>query len=123
MSVEEVEAIRQQMRASAPDECCGALIRKDDAVRALALPNSAEQPSTSYVISARSYLAAEAEAEAGRAKLVGFFHSHPHGSSEPSPIDIATAVGGFFYVIVGASGSLSAWFAPHGGCLERVASS
>lgn len=113
--------MRRHALARAPDECCGALLEGAE-VRAFALANSADEPSLGYAINARSYLEAEAEADATGSTLIGFYHSHPHGPCEPSGVDIANAVGGFYYVIIGEGDALSTWYSPASSQLVRVTS-
>ena len=122
LSVEVLEAMRAHARRCSPEECCGALISMSEGLCAVPLPNSAPEKTSGYLISARAYLEAERIADARSGQLIGFFHSHPTGSPAPSSSDLATAVGGFFYVIVGRDGAVTRWFAPGSGGLEPVTS-
>lgn len=93
------------MRAHAerawPEECVGALLG-DGARLLLARPleNAASERHTGFLVSARDYLAAEAEAERRGLQLRGFYHSHPQGPAGPSAHDAAFARAEFFTVII-----------------------
>ena len=110
LSKEAAEVIRQHARNSRPNEGCGALIGSSAAILgAIPLQNSSPVPQEAFNIDAQQYLAGEQEASDQGLELVGFFHSHPFGDSRPSQIDIAQAMPGFVYVVVGADDSLVAW--------------
>lgn len=100
MVLEDVEA---QAHRSLPGECCGILLAGGGApvvTCALAADNAeTKRPSESYVLGHRAHIrAVEAEAR-GSARIVGYYHSHPGGSTGPSRRDTARAVGGVIYLI------------------------
>ncbi len=119
-----VEAIRRHARASAPAECCGALIglatdgapdrRSEQAglvrvARVLAAANGASDE-RHYLVGAEDVIRAEAEAAEVGLEVVGYYHSHPVSAPEPSPTDVAWAWPWYCYLIVDArSGELRAW--------------
>lgn len=119
-----VASIQAQARASAPAECCGALVGLAPATpekrgggdagvvrvaRVLALPNVAGDD-RHYLIAAADVLRAEAEATEVGLEVVGFYHSHPASAPVPSPTDLETAWPWYSYLIVDArTGELRAW--------------
>lgn len=104
LSSDVAAALRAHAELAFPHECCGALLADGSGIsRALPLENVATDPSRGFAVSARDYLRAEAEADASRLTLAGFYHSHPGGPAEPSPRDAATAWSGWCTVIVPVS--------------------
>ncbi len=108
-------AIGAAARACAPEEACGALLGRSDfaeswevcAVRALR--NEAAEPQREFLISSATLREVERDAEAQNQEVVGFFHSHPHGSI-PSTTDFVRAWPGYIYIIADAeTDGLNAW--------------
>jgi desampylase len=108
-----VEAIVEHARASAPNECCGVLIGRDD-ITGLTGPtggrideavpghNIDERPATRFLLDPRDHLAALKDARRRGLDVVGFYHSHPRSPAEPSPTDRAEATyAGHLFLIVG----------------------
>ena len=95
-------AIRQHGCDTYPNECCGALIGRDGEVtEAFPLPNTtAEGPRRRFLVRPEDYRAAEAQATAAGAELLGFYHSHPDHPAIPSQYDLDHAWPVFSYVIV-----------------------
>lgn len=93
-------------REAAPDECCGLLLGRDDEiVEALAARNSADQPASRFVIDPRDHIRARREARARALEVVGFYHSHPRSSPEPSARDLDEfTYPGHLYAIVSLRG-------------------
>lgn len=102
------EAVRAR-----PGECCGALLGEEAGdgrrVRAvLPLPNAVA--GGRYALTAESMREAEAIAREVGEEVLGFYHSHPRGAPEPSPLDREAAWPWYTYLIVAAStGSARAW--------------
>jgi len=88
-----------------PEEGAGFLLGIDGEVRRVMalkpLPNSREEGArhNRYLISAKDYLAGEAEAERLSLTLLGVFHSHPDHPNQPSEYDREWAQPFFSYVI------------------------
>jgi proteasome lid subunit RPN8/RPN11 len=109
-------AIAAAARASAPGEACGALLGSSDFAQhwevssVCVLRNEAADPYHEFLISSNTVRELEKTAGAMDTELIGFFHSHPHGS-EPSSTDLERAWPGYVYVIADASanGSLRGW--------------
>jgi len=89
-----------------PAECCGSLIGRPDGAativqRCFPAENIAQADRRrSYQIDWRSLFNAFREARAAGLRVVGFYHSHPDGSAEPSVRDQAEAWIDHPYLIV-----------------------
>lgn len=59
------------------------------------LRNVHENPRQGYAIDPLDFLRVMRQGE-----VVGIYHSHPDGPARPSAVDTATALPGFWYVIV-----------------------
>ena len=121
-------------RAAHPEECCGVLV--GTVRKALDEPGGAEAPletTVECVVAARNLSPNRLNAfvvdpdaicqamTVARAKgwdLVGFFHSHPDGSREPSVKDQGDAWPDMSYVIVPRDGEMTSWRRARGGSLE-----
>jgi proteasome lid subunit RPN8/RPN11 len=83
------ELVRHAREAS-PEECCGLLLGRDDeVVDAARARNIAADPSTRFLIDPEDHFAARRAARARGLDVVGFYHSHPRSSAEPSARDLA----------------------------------
>ena len=104
----ERQSIRSAVRVSSPVEACGALIGRCDfeqhwdVNRVLILANEAANPKREFLITSAAVRALEAIAARDNAEVIGFFHSHPRGTT-PSPTDLERAWPGYVYVIADAS--------------------
>ena len=75
---------------AAPAECCGVLLGVDDRIiTAVRSRNIDEQPTRRYAIDPRDHIAARRQARAGHQAVLGFYHSHPRTSPQPSESDVA----------------------------------
>ncbi len=117
-------------RESAPEECCGILIGRHPqadirvVTRVVRTENAkASHRERSYEIAPSELLAAWRMARAGGERILGFYHSHPSGSSRPSARDRVEAWSGMSYVIVAPADEacrLTSWRGEgDGGGLER----
>jgi proteasome lid subunit RPN8/RPN11 len=84
--------IEVRTRLALPTEACGFLVgvRRGDEVEVRGLApgrNVAADPRAHFEIDALDTLAAEDDARAAGLAVVGVWHSHPRGPSEPSPED------------------------------------
>jgi proteasome lid subunit RPN8/RPN11 len=115
-----IEAIRRQVAAAFPNECCGILagLSKNGtkAVHAVfPLPNSRiDSPHNRYFAPAEAIHQAEAKLHAQGYEVLGFYHSHPNAPAQPSGYDLDHATWPWFsYVIVSARGGraqeLTSW--------------
>jgi len=95
-------------------EICGLLFGSVDRVdRAEPVGNVAENPADTFEIDPRALFAALRAERAGGDKLIGHYHSHPNGSAEPSPRDLAAAEPGKLWLILGG-GAARAWIMENG---------
>jgi proteasome lid subunit RPN8/RPN11 len=96
------DAVVAHAREAAPDECCGLLLgRKDAIVEAIRARNIAADPGSGFVIDPADHFGAIRTARARSLEIVGFYHSHPRSAPAPSPRDLAEFnYPDHFYVIV-----------------------
>lgn len=75
----------------APDECCGVLLGPEEGhvTRVLRAENVHEDARTRYQIDPETMLEAVELEDAGKAVVVGFYHSHPRGAAAFSDEDRA----------------------------------
>ena len=86
--------MRAAARDCAPEECCGLLLGRDGrAEEARPAANVAAEPCRRFEIDPQILVDAHRAARAGGADVVGYYHSHPVGPSEPSAADRTMASG------------------------------
>ena len=91
---------------AAPAECCGALLGSSDFMSSWEIENMVELTNRSsngereYLITSDDVRYAQRKGRALGLDVVGFFHSHPNGSVQPSPTDLERAWPGYLYLIV-----------------------
>jgi proteasome lid subunit RPN8/RPN11 len=97
------ERLIAHAREEFPRECCGILLgRGDEIVEARRARNVASSPATRFVIDAKDHIDARRDGRARSLEILGFYHSHPHGSAVPSATDVAEAAyPGSVYAIIG----------------------
>ena len=101
-----LESVAGHARQSVPHECCGILLAEEGDVSTLSLALQAENgegasPEHRYVLGHKAHLkAVEMEASAA-ARIIGYYHSHPQGSTKPSHRDTEQAVPDVTYLIIG----------------------
>jgi proteasome lid subunit RPN8/RPN11 len=109
------ESIRRHGRETYPNECCGALVGRDDRVEhAVGLPNTTEEgPRRRFLVRPADYRQAEDAATTLGGELLGFYHSHPDAPARPSQYDLDHAWPTFWYVIVaveqGTDAAMTVW--------------
>ena len=109
-----VSALMGHARREYPRECCGILIGRhvDDEARverAVEAENiAANDRRKSYQIDWRTLLATTRSVRTTRERIVGFYHSHPDGSSRPSRRDRQEAWLDHSYVILSMRDGLCA---------------
>jgi proteasome lid subunit RPN8/RPN11 len=101
-----LEAVLAHALVARPSECCGVLLGKDDEiVEAVRTGNLAESPNR-FLIDPRDHINARRAARHRGLEVVGFYHSHPGSSPEPSATDLAEAsYPDHLYLIVGLASS------------------
>jgi len=100
-----------------PNECCGLLVGRRGAIDRAVRARNLEAGPTRYLIDPQDHFAAMKAARADGLHVVGAYHSHPAGTTEPSPSDISEAAGGsdFLYVIVSpVTGATTAYVVKNG---------
>lgn len=91
-------------------ECCGLLFGRGSSISDIRWTrNVATDPSTRFEIDPRALIDAERISRNGEAPVIGYFHSHPNGRSEPSGTDISQAADDGRYWLIIADGQISAW--------------
>ena len=105
LSGEVRDAIVVHARETAPAECCGMLVGGAGAITsAIRARNLSDHPSR-FLIDPADHIQARRDARAAGLDVVGFYHSHPHSSPEPSSADLAEAAyPNHVYLIVGLKG-------------------
>jgi len=105
--------------AAAPDrEICGLLFGNEARIEeARSTANVAPDTSCWFEIDPAALFAAHRAERAGGPRLIGHYHSHPGGSAEPSPRDLAAAEPGRLWLITGG-GVIRAWMAGGDGFRE-----
>jgi proteasome lid subunit RPN8/RPN11 len=90
------EAILAEMsghaRRTPRKECCGLLAGNDGVItRAFPATNAASKSGTSYEIAPEELFRLMRAIRSEGLQLLGIYHSHPNGASEPSARDVAQA--------------------------------
>jgi len=100
-----IAAMVAHARETAPDECCGVLLGRGDAIlEAVRTRNAAASPTTRFVIDPKDHIDARRHGRTQGLEVLGFYHSHPRGGSVPSDRDLAEATyPGYLHAIVGLS--------------------
>jgi proteasome lid subunit RPN8/RPN11 len=89
LTPEQARTILDHARRDAPNEACGVLLGKGDAVvEVIAARNDDPYPETGFVVAPLDLLAALTRAEQEGLDVVGAYHSHPAGHPIPSERDI-----------------------------------
>lgn len=94
--------IREEAHAALPRECCGILLGEGVRI-ASAQParNVHSAPETHFEIDPQALIDAHRAARDGGPQVLGYYHSHPEGTAEPSATDRAMAAGdGAIWAIV-----------------------
>jgi proteasome lid subunit RPN8/RPN11 len=105
--------------ADAPNECCGLFFGRDGQIEEwVPADNVAATPKTHFEIDPAALIAAEKRARGGEIDLLGYFHSHPSGNSQPSQTDAEMAVGDGRYWLIIAEQRILAWIAQEKGSLH-----
>jgi proteasome lid subunit RPN8/RPN11 len=101
-----LEAVLAHALGARPSECCGVLLGKDgEVVEAVSTGNLAESPNR-FLIDPRDHINARRAARDRGLDVVGFYHSHPGSTGEPSATDLAEAsYPDHLYLIVGLASS------------------
>lgn len=100
-----LDAIVAHAREEAPLECCGLLIGRGERITASHRAANLEASPTRYQIDPAEHIRARRQARSAGDKVLGFYHSHPASTPEPSASDRAEAsYPEAVWLIVGLSG-------------------
>lgn len=119
-------ALRAQLLAEAaatPEhEVCGLLFgpAADVVTKVQPCANIASNPVDTFEIDPAALIAAHKAERAGRARLIGCYHSHPNGVDAPSVRDREAAWGNDAIWLIVAGDRLAAWKNTGPGAFERV---
>jgi proteasome lid subunit RPN8/RPN11 len=115
-----LEQILGQAEGSPDREVCGLLLGNETAIfEARGTPNVANDPASAFEVDPRMLFAAMKAERSGGPKIIGHYHSHPNGCSEPSERDAAAAEAGSLWMII-ARGEAAVWMAEAGGRFRPV---
>ncbi len=80
--------ILSHARMESPSEVCGWLAgRGGEVVRALPVPNAAEDPQTRFTMEPRAQMSAMRDIRESKLEITGTYHSHPRTAAVPSARD------------------------------------
>src|SRR3954466_13655982 len=89
-------------RDLAPDECCGVLLGRGDAIEeAVRARNAADSPRTRFMVDPKDHIDIRRAGRTRGLEVVGFYHSHPRSTAAPSDTERSEAAYPGLYVIVG----------------------
>lgn len=118
----DVYKLIQHEALNTPDvEVCGLLIGSDASQIEAAIPvaNISDRPNTRFEIATDILFKLQRDARASGKRLIGHYHSHPHGQPVPSSCDAQNAHElGALWVIVGKGGQLGFFRAVKQGSIE-----
>ena len=92
----------------------------EEVVHAVKCANVAADPAISFEIDPTALIAAHNAARAGGPALVGHYHSHPNGSSEPSARDAEGAMGDGALWLILTNTEARLWLSRAVGAFEEV---
>nr|WP_245638331.1 M67 family metallopeptidase [Altererythrobacter ishigakiensis] len=105
-----VETIQREASLAYPHEACGMLLGEGSRI-ATALPtvNFHPNPEAHFEIDPQALIDAHRAARQGGPQVVGYYHSHPVGTAEPSQTDQAMASGDGRVWAILADGEIRFW--------------
>ena len=121
--------VRELAESAWPQEACGLLEGPPlsgavHVARVLACANVAAQPARRFEIDPEAFLRAEHAARARGRRIVGVWHSHPHGDAALSATDRECAWPRWSYLIAGVTNGvlteLRCWWVDDTGCIEQA---
>lgn len=84
--------LRDEAAKTPAEECCGLLAGRDEIITVIfPARNAHANPASAYEIAPQELFQLMREMRARNWRLLGIYHSHPHGENRPSPRDIAQA--------------------------------
>jgi proteasome lid subunit RPN8/RPN11 len=89
-----LEGMLADVARARPEEACGLLLGQGDRIEAVrSARNLHPTPQTHFEIDPQVLIDGYRSAREGGLELIGYYHSHPTGTTEPSATDRATASG------------------------------
>jgi desampylase len=103
---EAIERLLAEAERAFPKESCGLLLGRAARIEEVVpARNVHPAPDRHFDIDPQALIDAHRAAREGGPRVVGYYHSHPHGPAEPSPTDRAQASGdGRVWAIAGLDG-------------------
>ena len=111
-----LESVAVHAEESLPCECCGILLAQGKDLSAVSCALTAkntdrEWPQQRYSLGHQAHLRAVEREASSDNRIVGYYHSHPDGGTQPSRCDTTQAVVGVIYLIMGSGGRSIEWAA------------
>ena len=111
-----LESVAAHARETLPSECCGILLAQGNDLSTVScvLPaenTDRERPEQRYSLGHQAHIRAVEREASSDDRIVGYYHSHPDGGTQPSRCDTTQAVVGVVYLIIGIGGGLIEWAA------------
>jgi proteasome lid subunit RPN8/RPN11 len=101
-------------------ECCGLLLGRGTRLQKLVLTdNVAVSPCSHFEIDPATLIAAEKAARGGDLAVLGYFHSHPNGLTQPSVTDADMAAADERIWLIIAADTMTVWRATKNGVLHN----
>lgn len=105
-----IEAIVAHAAQAAPQEACGLLLGDGNRVlEARHTANVAPDKTRHFEIDPQALIEAHRAARNGGPQVIGYYHSHPSGSAEPSATDRANAAHDGKIWAIAAAGDIRFW--------------
>ena len=96
-----IDAMLSHARRELPNECCGLLIGRGDAIDECMPTRNAHASPTRFLIDPAEHFAVIRALRGTPREIVGAYHSHPASPAVPSGTDVAEAcAAAFHYVII-----------------------
>ncbi len=115
-----LDAILALAAADPLREICGLLLGEGEGVRAFRpAKNVAPDPARHFEIDPAMLIAAHRDARSGGPAILGYYHSHPSGTTRPSRKDAAQAQPDGMLWLIAAQGGVAAWRSGQGGLHGR----
>lgn len=117
---EVLHALRKATARAHPKEACGILLGEGARIiRFVEAVNVHQAPETHFEVDPQALIDAHRDARTGDLQVLGYFHSHPMGTPEPSKTDQQSAAGdGKIWAIAGngvRGGEVAFWRDQTGG--------
>jgi proteasome lid subunit RPN8/RPN11 len=109
-----LEDIEAHARDERPNECCGLLVGRPDAIETSCRARNELSSPTRFRVAPEDHFAAIRLARRLGLDVIGAYHSHPYSLPTPSPTDIAEATPGEFLHLIAGVGpgdepAIQAW--------------